>query len=180
MFNRFPYPILSTIIHLFLSLLLLTLFTSILNLYHSPKPSPNRLKPTISIIDISKYLINPNLIAASIASTLATLLQFHQSRTSTPEFTAFTRYLSLLLVSAGALVRGVGRRKAASIGLASWFVLNNGRGVDAEGLRAEWTCAVGSSVAVIIWVVLVRQTMREPASRKSEIQPDNYKRDRSG
>jgi len=58
------------------------------------------------------------------------------------------------------------------IGLGCWTVLIGGEGVDTNGSKGEWACAIGWSIAVTGWVGLVRKMMRESASGRSLKQPD--------
>ncbi|BGP08156.1 hypothetical protein JCM10049v2_004002 [Rhodotorula toruloides] len=188
---RFPHPLVSTQLHLLLSLVVLTVICLAARLLerlgggrraltggaaHVHSSSSARLLASLASLLLAPPIastlwthLTSYTITAALCSTLAALLDIRAHRTLNPSFWSFARLLPILITAFVTLVSParllpspLTNARTAVPGLIVAATLAGGAGVSTEGGRGGWPCAVGWAIAVTGWVLAV-QTGTEQA-----------------
>ncbi|KAM0752869.1 hypothetical protein T439DRAFT_311538 [Meredithblackwellia eburnea MCA 4105] len=187
---RFPHPILTTAVHLVISIVTLLAVSlvakSILSAsvasskrkLTSPNPgSTSILQRIISLLAshtptrqhlAPSHFLSPSFLAASIAAVLASLVQTHASRVTEPQFWSLVKLLPLgitiftfIIPHAHPLALEDATSSHASVAAAVWLILLAGPDITWTATKEAWVCAVLHSVCVVGWVLSLKSAMKE-------------------
>ncbi|GAA6047577.1 hypothetical protein NBRC10513_004059 [Rhodotorula toruloides] len=187
---RFPHPLVSTQLHLLLSLAILIIVCLAARILErigggrraltGTAAHPHSSSPTRTLASLASLLppppiastlwahLTPYTLTAALCSTLAALLDIRAHRTLDPSFWSFARLLPILITAFISLVSpsrllpsSLTSAGKAMPGILVAATLLGGEGVSAEGGRGAWPCAIGWALAVTGWVAAVQTGMEQ-------------------
>lgn len=179
--HRFPHPLLTTVLHLSISIVallglslvaqaLLPLLPSSRRLLSTPKPSstpsnsPAPLTPRALLLALASNLLSrrallnsltPYTLSAALLTILASLIELRAARITETPFWTLSRLLPLPLVLLVSSAQGRGRSMLV------WGVLVAGPAVGWKANAESMLCGTSYAVCLAGWVLAVRKGFEE-------------------